>query len=194
MVAAVRLITEKGLAQTRVADVARALEVPRSLFYWYFRDLEDLVCQAIVDARRALRHHLASALAEVDSPLAKLYVIARESTRLAMTDEIERVFTTEVEAAVREPYAAEMRKSVEVFIAEVVEIIVRGQSEGLVRTDRPAKTLAYCVRALVHHNVALYHRGFLANGDDIADTVASVAVRGLCERVDDALAIEATEW
>jgi len=191
MAAAVRLIIEKGLNQTRVVDVGRALGVPHSLFYWYFRDFEDLVCQAMVTARRTLRDHMGTTLAGVHSPLAKLYLIARESTRLGMTDEIVRVFTTEVEAAVCESYATEMGKTIDTFNAELVAIIAEAQREGVVRADCAAEHLAYCMRALIHYNVALYHRGALSGDiDDIVDVVASVAVRGLCERVDDALGLE----
>jgi AcrR family transcriptional regulator len=179
---AIALISERGLGHVRVVDICKAAEVPNSTFYWYFRDLDDLVAQSIVDARRLIRTTIAAAVEHVDDPLAKIYVTTRESVRLAIANDVLKVMTVaEVEPAIDGVHGAELRKSFDVFIHDAVVLLSEGQVRGVVRDDAAALHLAHCLRSVVHYNVASYHRGLLPGDLEVlADTIASFAVRGIC--------------
>jgi AcrR family transcriptional regulator len=189
---AVRLIADRGIRQVRVVDVCQAAAVPTSVFYWYFRDLEHLVAEAIIDARRLIRRTVAETLVPIDDPLARIYVSTRECVRLAVEDDVLRVMTVaDVEASIAGPYADEVRKSIEVFIHDTVVFLSEGQVRGVVRDDKAPHHLAYCIRSVVHYNMVSYHRGLL-HGDarQLADTIASFAVRGVAARMEQAVAVE----
>ena len=190
----VRLVAERGALRVRVVDIARELGVQSSLFYWYFRDLDDLLTQAITDARRYVRHVIAESIAPVDDPLAKVYIASYEPVRLAQFNEAERVMTLgDVEASLRPNYANELRKSIDGFIAEMTDILIAGRELGAIRADMDARHLATSVHSVVHHNIVLYYRG-MQSGDvtELAEAIASFAVRGVCADAKHAAAVERT--
>jgi len=180
--AGVALVASQGISHTRVADIARAIGAPRSLFYWYFKDVNDLLSMAIIDSRHNVRRAIADATAGVDDVLGQLFLAAQVSARIGMSGELDRVLTTvAIESATGVSFAAELSKTIEVLIADGVLLIARGQAEGVLRCDKPARDLAYCMRAVVHHNVALYHQGLLTgDADELSMSIASYAVAGLC--------------
>jgi AcrR family transcriptional regulator len=189
---AVRLIADRGIDHVRVVDVCQAAGVPHSAFYWYFRDLDSLVAQAIVDGRRLIRLSVAETIAGIDDPLARIYVTTRESFRLGIENEVLRVFTLgDVEASISADYAEEIRKSIEVFIHDGVIMLSEGQVRGVVRDDKAVHHLAHCLRSLVNHNVVSYQRGFLHGDCEVlADTVASCGVRSVCADMGQAIEVE----
>jgi len=189
---AVRLISHRGIDQVRVVDVCRAAGVPTSVFYWYFRDLDDLVAKAIVDARRLIRRSVAATISDIEDPLARIYVSARDCARLMIENEVLRVFTVgDVETSIAGEYADEVGKSIEVFIHDSIVMLSEGQVRGLVRDDKAAPHLAHCIRSVVHFNVVSYHRGILHGEPGVlADTIASFAVRGVCSELRQAQEVE----
>jgi len=190
--AAIDLITERGVAAVRVVDVCKAAGVPNSAFYWYFQDLDDLMAQSIIDARRLIRRSAAAAIAGIDDPLMRIFVTTRECVRLAISDDVLRVMTaSDVEPTIGGHRGAELRKSFEVFIHDAVVMLSEGQVRGVVRDDKAAVHLAHCVRSVAHYNVTSYYRGLLHGDLDVlADTIASFAVRGVCADVADAHEVE----
>ncbi len=178
----VRLVAERGLAATHMSDVASLAGVPPSLVFWYFRDVGDLVQQAIVDARREIRREVAAAAARARNPLERLFIGVRTSVLRGIGNEVERVLTIgDVEASLAEPYASETRRSIEVFVDDIVKEIAAAQADGFVRDDQPTLYLAYCVRSAVHETVASWHRGHLRGTPiGLAGAVAGFVVRGMC--------------
>ena len=192
---AVRLIAERGIRRVRVVDVCHAAAVPNSAFYWYFRDIDHLVAEAIIDARHLIRRSVAETISAIDDPLARIYVSTRECVKLVIENEVLRVMTVgDVEASIAGAYADEVRKSIEVFIHDIVVFLSEGQVRHVVRDDKAPHHLAYCIRSVVHYNMVSYHRGLL-HGDaaQLADTIASFAVRGVAADMGKALAVE-LEW
>jgi AcrR family transcriptional regulator len=178
---AVRLLAERGLNEVRVKDLTEAAGISNSLFYWYFRDVDDVIREVIVDARRALRHAAADAVAGLDSPLEQLYVSCQEIVRLGVEDEVHRVVTvTDAESYLREPYATEVRASFAAFIGDALAVLAQGQVRGLVRTNVPALHLAYGVRGVVNYTITAYHRGLIV-GEPIplSHSVAGFALRAV---------------
>lgn len=189
---AMRVVAERGLDKTRLADVAAEAKVPASLPYWYFRNLDDLLAQAMVDARRAIRVVVADATADISDPLERLFVGVRAAVVHAIDDDILRALTlADVESVVASDYAEEMRRSVEVFIDDTLRLLAEGQAQGVVRDDRNALHLAYCIRGVVHYNVSAFHRGYIiGSADTLAHTIASCAIRSVCATQEHAVDVE----
>jgi AcrR family transcriptional regulator len=178
---AVRLLAERGLDDVRVKDIVEASGISNSLFYWYFEDVDDVIRAIVVDARRALRHAAADAVAGLDSPLDQLYVSCQKIVRIGVEDEVHRVVTvTDAESHLREPYATEVRASFAAFIGDALGVLAEGQVRGLVRTNVPALHLAYGVRGVVNYTITAYHRGLVV-GDPVplSHSVAGFALRAV---------------
>jgi AcrR family transcriptional regulator len=189
---AVRLIDERGVDATRVTDIAEAAGVPSSLFYWYFRDLHDLLRVALVENRGYIRREMARAVEGINDPLERLYVAVWWCVFVGATDEIHRVMTTaDVERAITEPYAAEVRRSFDIFIDDAVRLLAEGQARGVIRRNASTLHLAYALRGSVHYNVMQFHRGTIAGTPDVlADEIAGYAIRGVCTDLEHAASVE----
>jgi AcrR family transcriptional regulator len=183
---AVRLLATRGLREVRVKDVVKAAGISNSLFYWYFRDIDDVIRATVVDARRALRRAAADAIRGLDSPLDQLYVSCQEIVRIGTEDEVQRVITvTDAESQLREPYASEVRASFDAFIGDALGVLAAGQACGEVRTNAPALHLAYGVRGVVTYTITAFHRGLIV-GDPLllSHSVAGFAMRGVAASSD----------
>jgi len=179
---ALELIGERGITRTTVRDVARAANVPSSLFYWYFDDLDDLVRFAIREATRRFRRRIAASVEGLEDPRERLYVALREAVRIGSEDPASRVLTAaEAELQLGGLYRDELDRAIDVFIADARGLLEEGRRSGAIRKDVPALHLAYCLRSLVHYNLTAYFRG-LVGGDvqSLAATIASVGLRGIC--------------
>ena len=183
---AVRLLADRGLHDVRVKDVVDAAGISNSLFYWYFRDIDDVIRATVVDARRALRRAAAEAVAGLDSPLDQIYVSCQEIVRIGTEDEVQRLITvTDAESHIREPYASEVRASFDAFIGDALGVLAAGQARGLVRANVPALHLAYGVRGVVTYAITAFHRGLVVGEPvQLSHSVAGFAMRGVAANSD----------
>src|SRR5260221_2405163 len=70
--AGMRLLSEHGVGRVTVSDITKAVGVSKTLFYWYFRDVDHLVRDALVQGVDVIRAALASGLVGIDDPLERL--------------------------------------------------------------------------------------------------------------------------
>ncbi len=70
--AAARVVTERGLADTRVGDVAQAIGVSHGLVHYYFPDKDDLIAATMRHAADVDAAALIAAVASVPDATAKL--------------------------------------------------------------------------------------------------------------------------
>jgi AcrR family transcriptional regulator len=191
---AARLIAERGLGHVRPADITQAAGNSPGLFYWYFRDMDDLVGQLVVEARRTLRRAYAASVEGLRDPLEQLYAACRETIRLGATNEMLRVLAWSDDLRLNGAYAEENQRTVQVMIDDAIKVLTEGQVQGSIRRDLTALHLAYCVRAVVHYNMTSYHRGLvLGSVDEMADAIAGFVVRAVCTDLSQAEAIE-SRW
>lgn len=95
MNAATKLFSEKGYAQTTMSDIARASGLQQSSLYYWFRNKEQLLGEALLVNRAPLKF-IAEVGAGSGSPAVKLYRLLRFDTmQLAMApidfNEIQRI-------------------------------------------------------------------------------------------------------
>jgi AcrR family transcriptional regulator len=73
------VIIERGVAATRIADVAeRAGTSPAGVLYW-FRSKDDLLTEALTSAEQRFAHELGAKLAELGTATEKLLAVFEES-------------------------------------------------------------------------------------------------------------------
>jgi AcrR family transcriptional regulator len=93
--AATRLFAEKGYAQTTMSDIARASGLQQSSLYYWFRNKEQLLHEALI-VNRAPLEFIAEVGAGSGSPALKLYRLLRfDTVQLALSpidfNEIQRI-------------------------------------------------------------------------------------------------------
>ena len=188
---AVRLIYERGLEHVRATDVTRAAGVSSGLFYWYFRDMDDLVRHLLIEGRRKYRAGIAAAIEGMSDPLECLYVASRESVLLAESDEIMRALAWSENGAPDTPHGAEMQRTVDILIDDALRLLAEGQVQGSIRRDLTPLHLAYFVRGVLHYNITSYYRGvILGSVDELAEAIASFVLRAVCTDLKQAEEIE----
>ena len=77
--AAAKVVTERGLADTRVADVANEIGVSHGLVHYYFPDKDDLIAATMRHAADADAAALIEAVASVGDATAKLDLFLQSS-------------------------------------------------------------------------------------------------------------------
>jgi AcrR family transcriptional regulator len=75
--ATAQVVVERGFAATRVADVARRLDISTGLIHYHFESKDQLFAETFERAANADLDRLAAEVAGVDSAIAKLDVIFR---------------------------------------------------------------------------------------------------------------------
>jgi AcrR family transcriptional regulator len=170
------LFMERGYAETRMIDIARAAGVAKGLFYWYFENKRALFHEIVLDMRQRLRRAQSAAMEGVDDPLARVYVGTVASVRfIAEHHRLYGPVAAEVSADRRIRRARS--QSIRVHADDAAALFAEGQRRGVVRTDDDAVTLAHANAAIVNHFVLLYSNGlFACDLDDLAHRAARYAL------------------
>ena len=168
-----RLFLERGVPETRMADIADAAGVAKGLTYWYFDGKESILLAIALDVRERLRHTQISATARVPTPLERLYVGTAVSVRFI--DEHWNLYSM-INWALADPtYAESMGRTSRVHADDSISLITAGQAHGSIRTDEDAVLLAHSHQGIVNHMVLSHQRGLI----DELDTAAHAAARAV---------------
>ncbi|NPA80195.1 MAG: TetR/AcrR family transcriptional regulator [Thermotogae bacterium] len=81
ILAAMKVFTEKGIDNTSMEDLARALGTTKSYFYFYFRSKEDLIVSIFQYLKDRALEELEERLRETDDPVRRLEIWIREHFR-----------------------------------------------------------------------------------------------------------------
>ena len=136
LAAAAEVIAERGFAATRVADVAeRAGTSPPGVLYW-FDSRDELLAEALSFAERSFHEGLATELAALDDPAAKLATLIDRSV-----GGDDWVLWMELwTRALRDPDLAASRQRLDDrWRAQIAGIVADGQAAGEFAGDDPER-------------------------------------------------------
>lgn len=125
--AAAAVIAERGMAATRIADVAeRAGTSPPGVLYW-FESRDELLAQALSSAERTFHDELAAQIGLLEDPRAQLATLIERSV-----GGDEWVLWMEIWIlALRDPAMSQTRQRLDVgWRAQIASIIGDGQASG----------------------------------------------------------------
>ncbi len=162
LAAGLRVFAARGLAATKIGDIARAAGISHGLLYHYFRSKEDVYLEII---RGALERMNAAALGLERSPLApadKIRIAFRELVRgFEENEDAARTFLLIAEASASEATPAAVRAVIEkqrrIPYQVVARILKAGQRSGSIRKGDPEElSLLFwvIVRGLAVHRTA----------------------------------------
>lgn len=145
----------RGVAHTRLQDVAAAAGVTRGAIYWHFQDKAELF-NAMMERALLPCEGAAERALEVagDNPLAQLTEMALAPLRvLAASEQVQRVFRiamhqTEYTAELA-PVQERYREGIGEFQRQLVDTLQRADALGLLRPALPIDAVARGLFALV---------------------------------------------
>ncbi len=146
LLAAADVISERGLASTRIADVAERAETsPAAVLYW-FKDREELLSSALAFAEDRFYGSLTERLAEIDDPGGRLAVLFSASAQAYD-------WTLWMELwirALRDEAARETRQRLDDrWREEIADLVGEGQQRGDFDRSRPPEAVALELASLL---------------------------------------------
>jgi AcrR family transcriptional regulator len=192
MAAAKKVFARKGFHATTIADIAKRAGLAYGSVYWYFDSKDELFHALMAVEERALRKHVAAAVAALGVPAENLGQEAPlraflQSSVLATLEYFESDKAT-VKLLLRDAYALGERFEkhlggiYERFIDDIETFIVAAQDRGEV-VAAPPRMVAYTLAALVGQ---LAHRRLRTDDDvtaaQVSDFVVALVLDGLRPR------------
>lgn len=184
------LFAERGYTETRMADIADEVGITKGLLYWYFESKEALIAEILVDLRERLRFVQHLAVADLDDPLARLYVGTIATVRYVLRHYRLYSWTALGPDALLTSVATE---SGSVHATDTAATIAEGQRRGIIHDDTSPQDLALSTAGIVDRICFLADRGTLStSAADAPRLAARLMVRSLAKDVERALEVEHT--
>jgi AcrR family transcriptional regulator len=144
--AAAQVITERGLAATRIADVAkRAGTSPSAVVYW-FGSREELLKAALIHDEETFAQDLGKRLATVEGAAARLRLLIEET----VDDDDLSLWIELWSLSLHDPSAAEERRRLDRIWRELIaSLISAGVNEGVFRPILDPPEAAVAVASLL---------------------------------------------
>ena len=152
LLAALRVIAEKGLTETRMADIARAANVGKGTLYEYFRSKEEIMHEGFLLIFQQGEEVLAKKLAKITDPAEKIRAILIgfvEALQEFPPDFMQIMFDVWAEgvrsAKAKETTIFDMRKLYAEYRGLVASILVEGVHQGKFRRDLNPELVASAI-------------------------------------------------
>ena len=141
--AAIKVVTERGLADTRVVDVAAAIGVSQGLVHYYFPDKDALIAATMQHAANLDALALADAVAAVPSASEKLDVYLRSSIPTPDQRATWALWVDTWSEALQHPSIRTMHEEFDIVWTGLIEDILRsGAATGEFACPDPAASAA----------------------------------------------------
>lgn len=150
LAAACRTISRRGVAATRVADIAREARVSPATVHYYFKTKEEILVKALLWANRTSAARLQSSEGDTHDPAARLTRLIERSIPYPGTQRDEYLLEIDLWSSVRlHPELLPAWENYHLWwVAQVTKIIQDGQAEGRFRSEVPAEEVAQRLVAL----------------------------------------------
>ncbi len=132
MAAAIDCFARHGYQGTSIDRIAQASGVTKGALYYYFRDKEDLLFEAVKDRIAQFERHVAESVGSLTDPALAFREIARVCVRIATKDNLRRfIITLMIEALDTYPaLSQEFRGIMRRFRRFLADLVRRGQESG----------------------------------------------------------------
>jgi len=145
--AAERLFTERGYANTRIADICEAAGVAKGLFYWYFDTKAELFADLVRSVRQQLRRAQAAAMDDGADPVTRIRQGAEASVRF-MSEHM-AFFAVVRDVGKEGVIAPVLSESADVYTGDIERLVEKAKADGQIAEDLDTHLLAVGVLSLV---------------------------------------------
>lgn len=155
-----------------LADVAEAAEVGRSTLHRYFTDRDDLIGSVVADSYQAIQKSIVDADVAHGAPLDAMRRLVAGLVELG-----DRLLFLFGDPRLAEEYA-ERQPDEPPVVLPVIELIQRGQREGVFAPDFSADWIQHVLWSLVYTGCEMAGRGMMSR-HDVTSTVIRTFERGV---------------
>jgi TetR/AcrR family fatty acid metabolism transcriptional regulator len=182
---ALRAFAKKGFYNTRISEVASEAGVADGTIYLYFKNKDDVLISLFEDRMEWLIERLTTELEKLDNDVeTRIRAMIRLHFELAVEQpELAEFITVELRQSSKFVKEYNNPKFYD-YLSILHELIVRGQAEGVVRSDVDARLVSRLLFGALDE-VLLSLTLSRAGSDDVADRsrqVANVFIQGLLAR------------
>jgi AcrR family transcriptional regulator len=174
LTAATRVLAEKGLHRTKIADIAAAADVGVGTFYLHFPDKETLFDAVVEETVRRLKTTVDAARSKARTPVDK--VRASNVAFLRFARDNREVFKIVFGHAAA--YDDLIRRAQALFIADIEETIQEGIAAGVFAPLSPA-IVAQAVIGMATQVIAWWTEHESVPIETLVDTTTTLALRGI---------------
>jgi AcrR family transcriptional regulator len=155
-----------------LADVAEAAEVGRSTLHRYFADRDDLINSVVADSYQAIKQSVVYADVERGEPIEAIRRLV-----VGMVELGDRLLFLFGDPRMAEDYAAS-EPDEPPMATSVIELIKRGQGEGVFTSDVSPEWIQHVLWSLVYTGCEMSGRGMMSR-HEIASTVIHTLEHGV---------------
>jgi AcrR family transcriptional regulator len=169
---AARLFEEKGYANTSVEDITAELGFTKKVFYYYWRNKQEVLQEIYDRGLRILHQRLDAVVAEERSPEARLVAAIRHHLQAVLRDR-SIIAVLLAGADLSERTLAERRA----YTRRFQELVEEGVAAGAVR-DLDPQVLTFAILGLCNSVAQWYRPGGRLSAAEIRDLFAGFAAAG----------------
>ncbi len=185
ILSAMKVFIEKGIDNTSMEDLAKALGKTKSYFYFYFRSKEDLIISIFRYLKERALEEMEERLQGIEDPAERLEVWVREHFRQVREnpDFLRFVYSFVFSSMARRMDLIRNLNKRDRYFGLIQEIIEEGQREGKF-VEGDAEAISYAIRGLIYGAMRYLFEGDggIDRFQDVEDTVANLILRGILRR------------
>jgi AcrR family transcriptional regulator len=175
--AAAVLFAEKGYGGTKLQDIAEAVSLKRTAFYYYFKSKEELLHSLVDEVTFTLQRRTTEILEQEHvSPSQTLRDIVRNYSSLLMELAVEFRFVSRTEADIPPDLAKAHDRAKKQVLDSFTEIVKRGTNSGEFTTDDP-KMVSLAIIGMCNWSAWWFRDTGKLNRDQVADRFAELALK-----------------
>jgi AcrR family transcriptional regulator len=175
LAAAVQVLAEKGLHDTKIADIAAAADVGVGTFYLHFPTKDALFDAVVEDAVRRLKAAIDAARATASDPLERIRAADVALCRFAQDNrEVFKIVFGHAAA-----YNDVIRRAQALFAADVAETVREGIAAG-VFAPVPPEVAAQAVVGMATQILSWWTEHEAVSIEILQEAMSTLALRGLC--------------
>ena len=182
---ALRAFAKKGFYNTKVSEIAHDAGVADGTIYLYFKNKDDLLISLFEDRMEFLIDRLQAELAAVgDDVVDRLHCVVDMHFQLAIEErELAEFITVELRQSAKFVKEYENPKFHD-YLQILEQLIARGQSEGILRTDVDRRIVARALFGALDEVLLLLtlSRSGAVDVNEKSRQIADIFIQGLIQR------------
>jgi AcrR family transcriptional regulator len=175
---AAELFWKKGYAATTTREIAASLGIRQASLYHHVASKENLLCQLCVTSLEQLLREVQIAVSESDCPDGKIRLLVQAHLNTLLKYRTRHALMLSELRSLSGAHRRQVLGLRKRYEKLVLSVLKKGQSEGSVRTDIPAKYLGLALLNILNWAVLWFRDDDALSPDQLAEIFARTYVEG----------------
>ena len=184
--AALGVFSQKGVANTKMIDIATAASIGKGTIYEYFKSKEDIFTAGFQHFFNGFEQNIESAVMQSDNPEEQLQILIRSSLgsffeshadfAIIMLDFWAEGIRTKDDTI---DEALNLKQVYRMYRGMIVKIIEAGMEKGIFRNVNPVANASYLIAAIDGLMLQWVMEPEIFDIDEVIDAICDVTLKGL---------------